>query len=297
MTTVSQSAHRTRGPAPLRVWVHLYLLTLLIPLGAVAAPGDEDAQRWAEIRAALFADRPVGDGKDIVRLETPYRAEDAAVVPIAVRPLLDPAGGRRIRALWLVIDMNPVPLAATFRFPGDRPWDELSTRVRVNAYTNLRAIAETDDGALHMVANYVKASGGCSAPSLKDPAAALAQLGRMKLLLPERIGPGERLSAQILVKHPNSSGLQFDQVSRQFVPADYVKRIVASYRGQTLFTADTDISISEDPSVRFGFFPEAPGELTVQVQDSKGRAFEQRLPVAMTQPQQARPSLSPGSTP
>jgi sulfur-oxidizing protein SoxY len=102
----------------------------------------------------------------------------------------------------------------------------------------------------------------------------------MKLLLPEKIAPGERLAAQFLIKHPNSSGLQFDQVSRQFIPADFVKRIEASYRGQTLFAVDTDISISEDPSVRFSFVPDAPGELTVQVKDSKGRAFEQRFPVA-----------------
>lgn len=270
----------------MRVWVRIYLLVLLalptalLSLGALAADSNADAQRWAEIRAALFGDRPVTDGKGTIDLETPYRAEDAAVVPIAIRSVLDPAQARRIKSLYLVVDMNPSPVAAAFHFPGDRPWDELSTRVRVNAYTYIRAIAETDDGTLHMVANYVKASGGCSAPSLKDPAAAAAQLGRMKLLLPEKISPGERLAAQLLIKHPNSSGLQFDQVSRQFIPADYVKRIEASYRGKTLFTADTDISISEDPSVRFGFVPDASGELTVQVKDSKGRAFEQRFPVA-----------------
>ncbi len=270
----------------MRVWVKIYLLVLLAPLaallslGALAADGDEDAQRWAEIRTALFGDRPVVDGKGTIALETPYRAEDAAVVPITIRSLLDPSQGRRIKSLYLVIDMNPSPVAANFHFPGDRPWDELSTRVRVNAYTNVRAIAETEDGALQMVANYVKASGGCSAPSLKDPAAAAAQLGRMKLLLPAKVSPGERLAAQILVKHPNSSGLQFDQVSRQYIPADYVKRIEASYRGQVLFSVDTDISISEDPSVRFSFVPDAPGELTVQVMDSRGRAFEQRFPVA-----------------
>jgi sulfur-oxidizing protein SoxY len=269
----------------MRVWVRVYLFVLialpsvLLSLGALAAEGDEDAQRWAEIGTALFGDRPVTDGKDIIRLETPYRAEDAAVVPIAIRSLVDPAQGRRIKSLYLVIDMNPSPVAATFHFPADRPWDELSTRVRVNAYTNVRAIAETDDGVLHMVANYVKASGGCSAPSLKDPAAAAAQIGRMKLLLPEKVSPGERLAAQFLIKHPNSSGLQFDQVSRQFIPADYVKRIEASYRGQVLFTADTDISISEDPSIRFSFVPDASGDLTVQVKDSRGRAFEQRFPV------------------
>lgn len=247
--------------------------------GAPAGESAADVARWTELRTALFGNRPVEDGKGVIALTTPYRAEDAAVVPIGVRSLLDPNGERRIESLYLTIDMNPTPLVATFRFLGERPFDELATRVRVNAYTNVRAIAATDDGKLYMVSHYVKASGGCSAPSLKDPAAAAAGLGRMKLVLPEKVRPGDRILAQIMIKHPNSSGLQFDQVSRQFIPADYVKRIEASYAGKPLFVADTDISISEDPSLRFGLVPESSGDLQVRVQDSKGRAFEERFPV------------------
>ncbi|HYN78434.1 MAG TPA: quinoprotein dehydrogenase-associated SoxYZ-like carrier [Lamprocystis sp. (in: g-proteobacteria)] len=283
MTTVSQSAHRPEFRVWPGAWVLLLAMVLLGGLGRVRAEQtqvDPDQARWGEIRSALFGDRPVADGKDLLQLSTPYRAEDAAVVPVSIKPLLDPTAGRNIQDLYLIIDMNPVPLAATFHFPGAQPWDEIATRIRVNAYSNVRAVARTDDGQLHMVANYVKASGGCSAPSIKDPAAAAAQIGRMKLVLPERVNPGERLAAQFLIKHPNNSGLQFDQVSRQFIPADYVKHIAVSYQGQPLFTADTNISISEDPSIRFGLIPAAAAtDLSVQVQDSTGRAFEQTFPV------------------
>lgn len=279
MTTVSQSAHRLLSRLG---FLGCLLVCLCCAFRPVLADDGQDAgqARWDEVRTALFGDRPVADGADLLQLTTPYRAEDAAVVPVTIKSLLDPAQGRRITDLYLIIDMNPVPLAATFHFPGTEPWDEIATRIRVNAYSNVRAVAQTGDGKLHMVANYMKASGGCSAPSLKDPAAAAAQIGRMKLVLPQRVSPGERLAAQFLIKHPNNSGLQFDQVSRQFIPADYVKHIAVSYQGQPLFTADTNISISEDPSIRFGLMPAAaPGDLSVQVQDSSGRAFEQRFPV------------------
>jgi sulfur-oxidizing protein SoxY len=46
-----------------------------------------------------------------------------------------------------------------------------------------------------------------------------------------------------------------------------------TYNGDEVFTVDTDISISEDPSIRFGFSPEKPGTLEVHVKDSKGRSF------------------------
>ncbi len=287
MTTVSASAH---SPWPLiRVKTHLSVCLALVCLAlllggarSVLAEDDDAAAqaRWSELRSALFADRPIADGAGVIKLETPYRAEDAAVVPVTIRSLLNPAAGRTIKTLYLIIDMNPAPLAATFRFPGQQSWDELATRVRVNAYTNVRTVAETDDGQLHMAANFVKASGGCSAPSLKDPTAAAAQLGRMKLVLPERISAGEKIAAQFMIKHPNHSGLQFDQVSRQFIPADYVKRIAVSYQGRPLFIADSNISISEDPSIRFSLIPTG-GDLTVQVEDSAGRAFDQRFPIAV----------------
>lgn len=45
----------------------------------------------------------------------------------------------------------------------------LATRVRVDDYSYVRAVAETADGKLHMVKAFVKASGGCSAPPSRTP--------------------------------------------------------------------------------------------------------------------------------
>jgi sulfur-oxidizing protein SoxY len=67
--------------------------------------------------------------------------------------------------------------------------------------------------------------------------------------------------------------LQFDQISRQFISADFVRSIDVRYNGETLFSMDADISISEDPSITFDFIPERAGILDVQVRDSEGRRF------------------------
>ncbi len=88
-----------------------------------------------------------------------------------------------MKSLTLVIDKNPAPVAATFHFgdaagKGDRM---LSTRVRINMYSNVRAVIETTDGKLHMATKFVKASGGCSAPAGKDVDEALANLGKMQI--------------------------------------------------------------------------------------------------------------------
>ncbi|MCG8488867.1 MAG: quinoprotein dehydrogenase-associated SoxYZ-like carrier [Chromatiales bacterium] len=245
-------------------------LILLMPTQA-GATGDEN--RWFQIKSSLIGDNHIQDGQEILGLDTPKRAMDAAIVPITIESKFDQTPERYIKKLYIVIDNNPSPVAAVFSFPGNHNWKSLSTRVRINAYTDLRAIAEISDGNLYMVNNYVKASGGCSAPSLKDPAAAAAQLGRIKFRLPESFTAGDLIPTQLMIKHPNNSGLQFDQVSRFYIPADFVRTIQVTYNGEEVFTADTDISISEDPSIRFGFAPEESGVLQVHVKDSKGRTF------------------------
>ena len=64
----------------------------------------------------------------------------------------------------LVVDANPAPVAAVFNMSPENGVATISTRLRINAYSHVRAIAETSDGELFMATRFVKASGGCSAP-------------------------------------------------------------------------------------------------------------------------------------
>ncbi|QJE71976.1 quinoprotein dehydrogenase-associated SoxYZ-like carrier [Aerophototrophica crusticola] len=253
---------------------------LLAPLPAYAqeAPTPEDQERWAYVRETLFPGRKAEPAGDRLALEAPNRAADASIVPIAVTAKDDPADP--VTKLHLFIDDNPVPraLSATLGPAAARP--ALETRVRVNEYTWVHAVAETKAGRLLETGRFVKASGGCSAPALKDPAEAAARLGRMKLNLPADFRPGEPVKAQILVSHPNNSGLQFDQVSRTYIPAHYVDKVLVRYNGQEVATVEADISLSEDPSLHFAFTPEPTGTLEVEVTDSKGASFKQSWPVA-----------------
>ena len=50
----------------------------------------------------------------MLAIDAPYRAEDAALVPIGIRSLLADDDARGIRGITLVIDENPSPLAAVF---------------------------------------------------------------------------------------------------------------------------------------------------------------------------------------
>src|SRR3982074_3367766 len=123
---------------------------------------------WPELASNIFNGRPIADGTSMLAIEMPDRAEDAAIVPLTLRATLAPTETRRIASFTIVIDENPAPVAATFTIGPGAVVPVISTRVRVNSYTNVHAVAELSDGKLYAVKTYVNASGGCSAPAIKD---------------------------------------------------------------------------------------------------------------------------------
>ncbi len=263
--------------------ISVLLLALLVLGGAARAePSEaERAARWSDLRHAIFGDRVVEDAGDLVAIDAPARAEDAAIVPVAIR--VAETLGSEIRGLYLVIDDNPSPLAAHFVLGPLADTKEISTRVRIDDYTYLHAVAETKDGRLYASAQFIKAAGGCSAPAGKDQALALDRLGKMKLTLAERLRPDAPINAKLLISHPNNSGLQMDQVSRNYIPADFMQTLEVTYNGQSVFRLESDIAISEDPSFSFSFRPSdpiTPGVIKAEILDSSQRHFTQSWPVA-----------------
>ena len=271
-------------------------LAALVPLAPSPARADgsppppaADAtpeSRWETLRTHYFGDAEIVPGDALMALDAPARAHDAAVVPVAVRVL---AAETDIRRLHLIVDQNPLPLAGIFTFAAQaKGWRTLETRIRVNEYTNVRAVAERADGSLAMVSRFVKAAGGCSAPAMADLDAALARAGRMRLLIDEATRAatietegasplvGDPLStATIKISHPNSSGMQFDQISRNYIPAFFVERIGAELDGRALIDVETNFSLSENPVVALSF-PGAAERTTLEVRalDSKGNRYE-----------------------
>ncbi len=176
---------------------------------------------WPALAAQLFKGRPLLDGTGVIAIDMPARAEDAAIVPLSLRRTLAATDARQVKAITVVIDENPSPVAAEFTFGAKANVSALSTRVRVNSYTNVHAVAELSDGALYVVKTYVKAAGGCSAPAVKDAAEANAGLGEMRFRefpVADKPASGPR-EAQVMIRHPNNSGLQMDQITHLYIPA------------------------------------------------------------------------------
>ena len=258
------------------------LFSLALAVAAAAgrrahAQAAEDPDPWPELQRLFFGGKPIVEDPAIVSFEAPARAADAALVPMSFSARLPQGDPRRVTKLTLVIDQNPVPLAAAFTF-GDKAGDtRIATRVRVNSYTDVHVVAELSDGSLHMATRYVKAAGGCSAPMVKSMDEALATLGQMKfrILPPTADAPNQAL---IMIRHPNNSGLQMDQLTRLYTPARYIDKLVVYQGDELVFSMEGGISISEDPNFRFTFKPNGAKTFRVEAQDTTGKRFSGAWP-------------------
>ncbi len=249
------------------------------PAAAAAASTDaEEAERtarWKDLQHAIFGERPIQDGGGWIAINAPARALDAALVPVA----LAVTGDKPVKSIYLIIDNNPGPLAGHFIFGPQGDPHSLKLRVRVNAYTYIHAVAETRDNQLYSVARFVKAAGGCSAPAGGDDAQAVQDIGHIKLRLTEPFAPGKPMQAQLMIRHPNFNGMQMDQITRMYTPAMFIRTIDVSYDGAQVMHMDSDISLSSDPVISFGFIPPQKGQLKILVRDTKDATFGQSFDV------------------
>jgi sulfur-oxidizing protein SoxY len=255
----------------------LWLLSLA-PLPAANEPDDP----WPDLKANVFPNRVLEDGKGLIGLEMPSRAEDAAIVPVTLRLTLPAGDTRQLRAVTLIVDRNPAPVAAAFKIGADAGITEIATRVRVDTYTNVHAVAELSDGKLYMVQTFVKASGGCSAPAAKNAEEAKATLGQMRLrqFTAQEKAPVSRAKreAQIMVRHPNHSGLQRDQITHLYVPAHFVSELHVWQGERLMLSVEGGISISEDPNIRFNYAPNGAATFRAEAKDTNGQAFKGEWP-------------------
>ncbi|MDE2577383.1 MAG: quinoprotein dehydrogenase-associated SoxYZ-like carrier [Hyphomicrobiales bacterium] len=251
------------------------LVALMACSGALAL---DRPDLWPGLAKDIFASKAISKDADIATLEAPARAEDAAIVPMTIN-LAKPA--TQVRKATLVIDQNPAPMAASFTIGANSGLTQISTRVRVNDYTEVHLVSETTDGSLHMVERFVKAAGGCSAPSVKSLDEANANIGQMKFrtIAASDLGDARRREAQIMIRHPNNSGLQMDQVTRLYIPARYIDQVKVTQGDDLIFQMEGGISISEDPNFRFTFVPNGSKTITVEAHDTDGKVWRSQFPI------------------
>ncbi len=237
---------------------------------------------WDSIRGDFFGDREILDGKDMLAIEAPEKAEDASIVPVELFLFSRIAGN--VKKMTVLIDNNPAPLvtAMTFGEAAGKSSRKIATRVRFNSFSFIRAIIETDDGKLYMTSKFVMAAGGCSSSGVKDFETANNNIGQIRIKrIPDPFAKPNQTAttgeAMVMIRHPNYSGMQMDPKNGEFVPAHFVNEVVVKRGDELVFSAETGISLSTNPNIRFTYSPGAGEPIEVTAKDSEGGNFKRVL--------------------
>ncbi|MEQ1485448.1 quinoprotein dehydrogenase-associated SoxYZ-like carrier [Methyloglobulus sp.] len=244
-----------------------FLLALLAT--STLAFAEQDETEWNNtLKNQYFSGKTIEESSNIIELDAPIRAEDPALVPLKINTKIKQTNESYIKKILVLVDKNPFPFVGEFEFSPHSGKADLAMRIRVNTYSYIRAIAEMNDGKLYMSKKYVKASGGCSAPVGADLDAAMQRLGKMKFRLDDGVKTKEPTLVQLLISHPNLSGMQMDQVTRFIKKSHFVEQMKVSFNDKPVLTAKTDIAISSDPNFRFYFIPDEAGTLKAEFTDT-----------------------------
>ena len=203
------------------------ILSLIIFLFPISVCSDS----WKEwLKDDLYEEQFLEQTDDII-IESPYRAIDSGNVPIVIT-----TKSKDLIKFTLIIDENPTPCCATFEFVGLLPYIE--TNIRVNAYTHLTVVAEDIDGNLYVNRKFIKAAGGCSATPIVDNDVPKDRVD----IIDDKLHFDKK---KIQFNHPNYSGLQFNQLTRTEIPADYIDSVVIE-TSKGIFSYEGTIGISQN---------------------------------------------------
>lgn len=257
---------------------YAWTILLLAAVNSGAWAQQSAVEVWdALLKPHHFPDQTIVEDATVIEMTTPYRSEDAAVTPIRIKAMIPQTPARYIESIHLFVDENPEPKVGTFRFTPASGQADLALRIRIDKYTHVRAVAVLNTGEHHMVKSFVKATGGCAIPIAIDYKKSMAGLGKIQIRTIASEGTSAGVPTQLRVRHPNFTGMQMDYKIYAVRPAHYVKTIRVMLNDEPIMTAETGISVSEDPSFRFFLKPDANGELRAEISDSKGNTWSETI--------------------
>jgi len=243
-----------------------------------SANAESDPSKWPLVKEAFFAQRSMADAP-FITFVAPRRAESGAQVPLEISIDQTQADANAIKTLYVLVDSNPIPLAATYHLTDKLGKFKLATRIRMEMDSYIRAVGETADGKLFLASVEIRAAGGCGGTVDGDENAIRAAAGKIKMNVESPVKFGDATSATFIIKHPMRTGLQRDLVSQGFVPAFYIQKAAFTYNNEPVMNVDFGVGTSEDPYLRFNFIPRAPGVLAVKAVDNDGKEFTHQTEV------------------
>ena len=237
----------------------------------------ELSSNWQFYKPLMFGDREINNDQKVVKIFLNTKTSDATTVPLMINGLIDQTPESFIKKIYIIVDNNPSPVAGVFNFSPDNGRVKIETRLRFEKFSFVRAVAEMNDGTLFQAAEWVKAEGGCSAPSAGIDGERV-DLGKIRVRVDEIRNYEDPLLTEVQIKHPNESGLSIDFPSDKV--ARFIRDINVTYNDTNVFDGKVDFSLSDNPIIRFYFLPGRDGVLKINLTDTYDSVYTKTVNIS-----------------
>lgn len=100
----------------------------------------------------------------------------------------------------------------------------------------------------------------------------MAETGRTKVVVPDRIQRGDVIRVQVVVQHPMDTGF-FRDANANFIPAWFIKDVLVRYGDEEIARFEWTSGISKDPMVSFRLKAEKEAPLSFLWRDNRGNEY------------------------
>ena len=83
-----------------------------------------------------------------------------------------------------------------------------------------------------------------------------------------------------MLRHPQNSGLQMDQLTRLYIPPFFIENLKIWQGDELMVAMDGGIAISEDPNIRFNYKPNGAANFRAEANDTEQAHLQGRMAVA-----------------
>jgi sulfur-oxidizing protein SoxZ len=100
----------------------------------------------------------------------------------------------------------------------------------------------------------------------------MMEIGKTRVVVPERIQKGDLIRVQVVVQHPMDTGF-FRDANAVIIPAYFIKDVVVKYGDEEIATFEWTSGVSKDPMLALQLKAEREGPLTFVWRDNRGAEY------------------------
>jgi sulfur-oxidizing protein SoxZ len=97
------------------------------------------------------------------------------------------------------------------------------------------------------------------------------------------VAKGSVIEVHAVIRHPMESGFRHTERG-EVIPANLIRQFVCRFNGEEVFRADLHPGMGADPSIRFPFRAELPGEMECEWMGDQGLSRTLRRALSISRP-------------